>query len=66
MKIGILSRNSKLYSTRRLIEACEKRGHEYKIIDALSCYMNINSTKPSIHLRGENLENLCLHESDII
>lgn len=55
MKIGILSRNSNLYSTRRLMEACEARGHEYKIIDALSCYMNINSTQPSIHLRGEDL-----------
>lgn len=57
MKIGILSRNSNLYSTRRLIEACEARGHEYKIIDALHCYMNINSTLPSIHLKGENLVN---------
>lgn len=55
MKIGILSRNSKLYSTRRLIEACEARGHEYKIIDVLRCYMNINSTQPSIHLKGEDL-----------
>lgn len=55
MKIGILSRNPRLYSTRRLIEACEARGHQYKIIDALSCYMNINSTQPSIHLRGEDL-----------
>lgn len=55
MKIGILSRNKKLYSTRRLMEACEQRGHEYKIIDALRCYMNINSTQPSIHLAGEDL-----------
>ncbi|USH04555.1 30S ribosomal protein S6--L-glutamate ligase [Grimontia kaedaensis] len=55
MKIGILSRNENLYSTRRLIEACEQRGHEYKIIDALRCYMNINSTQPSIHLKGEDL-----------
>ncbi|MFD2177969.1 30S ribosomal protein S6--L-glutamate ligase [Veronia pacifica] len=55
MKIGILSRNKDLYSTRRLIEACEQRGHEFKIIDALRCYMNINSTQPSVHLRGEDL-----------
>ncbi|MDV5169298.1 30S ribosomal protein S6--L-glutamate ligase [Photobacterium rosenbergii] len=55
MKIGILSRNKELYSTRRLIEACEQRGHEHKVIDALRCYMNINSTMPSIHLRGEEL-----------
>ncbi len=28
MKIAVLSRNPKLYSTRRLVEAAEKRGHE--------------------------------------
>ncbi|HDB1433418.1 TPA: hypothetical protein O6E26_003681, partial [Vibrio cholerae] len=28
MKIGILSRNASLYSTKRLIEACKQRGHE--------------------------------------
>ena len=43
MKLGILSRNQNLYSTRRLIEAAEQRGHEVKVIDALRCYMNINS-----------------------
>ncbi|MDW6093652.1 30S ribosomal protein S6--L-glutamate ligase [Vibrio rhizosphaerae] len=55
MKIGILSRNSSLYSTQRLIEACKERGHEYKVIDALRCYMNINSEKPEIHFKGEQL-----------
>ncbi|WP_010322692.1 30S ribosomal protein S6--L-glutamate ligase [Marinobacterium stanieri] len=55
MKIGILSRNSSLYSTRRLIEACKERGHEVKVIDALRCYMNINSDQPSIHFKGEDL-----------
>lgn len=55
MKIGILSRNSSLYSTKRLIEACKERGHEVKVIDALRCYMNINSDKPEIHFKGEEL-----------
>lgn len=55
MKIAILSRNKKLYSTRRLIEACESRGHEVRVLDALHCYMNITSSKPSIHYRGEEL-----------
>lgn len=56
MKIGILSRNKKLYSTRRLVEACEQRGHEVRVIDTLRCYMNITSNKPEIHYRGEILE----------
>jgi len=55
MKIGILSRNSSLYSTKRLIQACKEHGHEVKVIDALRCYMNINSLKPEIHFKGENL-----------
>jgi ribosomal protein S6--L-glutamate ligase len=55
MKIGILSRNSSLYSTKRLIEASHERGHEVKVIDALRCYMNINSLQPEIHFKGEEL-----------
>jgi len=55
MKIAVLSRNRRLYSTRRLIEAAESRGHEVRVIDVLRCYMNITSHKPSVHYRGENL-----------
>lgn len=56
MKIAILSRNRKLYSTRRLIEAAEKRGHEVRVIDILRCYMNIASHKPMVYFKGEALE----------
>jgi ribosomal protein S6--L-glutamate ligase len=55
MKIAILSRNTKLYSTRRLIEAAKDRGHEVRVLDALRCYMNITSHRPSIHYKGEDL-----------
>jgi len=55
MKIGILSRNPKLYSTRRLVEAAQARGHEVHVIDVLRCYMNITSMKPEVHYKGENL-----------
>ncbi|MDT8311715.1 MAG: 30S ribosomal protein S6--L-glutamate ligase [Methylophaga sp.] len=55
MKIGILSRNAKLYSTQRLIEAAEARGHEVHVLDVLRCYMNITSMKPEVHYKGENL-----------
>jgi ribosomal protein S6--L-glutamate ligase len=56
MKIAVLSRNKKLYSTRRLVEAAEARGHEVMVIDVLRCYMNITSHRPSIHYRGEVLD----------
>ena len=56
MKIAILSRNPRLYSTRRLIEAGTQRGHEMVVIDTLRAYMNIASHKPQIHYRGAALE----------
>jgi ribosomal protein S6--L-glutamate ligase len=56
MRIALLSRNRNLYSSRRLIEAAEERGHEIRVLDVLRCYMNINSKKPSIHYKGDELE----------
>jgi len=55
MKIGILSRNEDLYSTRRLKEAAKVQGHEVSVIDYLRCYMNITSSHPSVHFGGEAL-----------
>ena len=56
MNIALLSRYKKLYSSRRLIEAAESRGHEIRVVDVLRCYMNITSLKPTIHYRGEVLD----------
>lgn len=56
MKIAVLSRDAKLYSTKRLKEAAVKRGHEVKIIDYLRCYMDITSHKPKVMYQGEPLE----------
>ncbi|MCC5796228.1 MAG: 30S ribosomal protein S6--L-glutamate ligase [Methylophaga sp.] len=55
MKIAVLSRNPKLYSTQRLVEAATARGHEVHVLDVLRCYMNITSLKPEVHYKGENL-----------
>ena len=55
MKIGILSQFPQLYSTQRLVAACQSRGHEAVVINTLNCYMNINSIKPSIHYEGTEL-----------
>lgn len=55
MKIALLSRNPKLYSTRRLVEAARQRGHEIRILDVLRCYMNITSHRSGIHYKGEEL-----------
>ncbi|MFP4609948.1 MAG: 30S ribosomal protein S6--L-glutamate ligase [Thiohalophilus sp.] len=55
MKIAIMSRNAKLYSSRRLAEAAKERGHEVSVINPLKCYMDITSMRPSIYYRGEKL-----------
>lgn len=54
MKIGILSRNRKLYSTSRLVEAAKARGHEVKVIDALKCYMNITANDPVVYYQNKD------------
>ena len=41
MKIAILSRNTRLYSTKRLVEAARERGHVVRVLDPLRCYVRI-------------------------
>jgi ribosomal protein S6--L-glutamate ligase len=53
MKIAVLSTNRNLYSTKRLVEAGEARGHQMPVINHKRCYMNITSHNPSIHIKGE-------------
>ena len=58
MKIGILSTNPNLYSTRRLVEAGKKRGQEMPVINHRRCYMNITSHNPSIHYKGVAIDGI--------
>ena len=55
MKLAILSRNSKLYSTRRLVEAARTRGHTVRVLDPLRCYMHISSEGFDMHYKGAPL-----------
>lgn len=56
MNICILSRNPRLYSTRRLVEAGQSRGHQMEVIDPLRCYMNITSHNPEIYFKDKRLD----------
>jgi ribosomal protein S6--L-glutamate ligase len=56
MKIVILSRKPSLYSTRRLREAGEQRGHDVQVIDYLRCYMNITAHNPQVIFRGQPIQ----------
>ena len=55
MKIAILSRKQTIFSTKRLKEAGEERGHEMHVIDYLRCYMNITSHRPMVVYKGDLL-----------
>ena len=52
MKLAILSRNSKLYSTRRLVEAARERHHSVRVLDPLRCYLRISSDGFEMHHKG--------------
>lgn len=55
MKIAILSRNTKLYSTARLVEAARARGHRVRVLDPLRCYMRIAPGDFAVHYKGRAL-----------
>ena len=55
MKLAILSRKASLYSTRRLKEAGETRGHQVRVVDYLRCYIDITSHHPKVMYQGEPL-----------
>ncbi|MFN5621629.1 MAG: 30S ribosomal protein S6--L-glutamate ligase [Flavobacteriales bacterium] len=55
MNIVILSRDSKLYSTRRLVEAGEQHGHHVRVLDHLKCNLVIEKKKPKVIYKGEEI-----------
>jgi ribosomal protein S6--L-glutamate ligase len=55
MNLVVLSRNAKLYSTKRLVEAAQKRGHEIRVIDHSKCDLVIEKKKPKVLYRGEEI-----------
>jgi ribosomal protein S6--L-glutamate ligase len=58
MKIAVLSRNPKLYSTKRLIEAARERGHEALVLDHLKCSVIGEHNNPRIIYEGEELKDI--------
>ncbi|MEM6376160.1 MAG: 30S ribosomal protein S6--L-glutamate ligase [Pseudomonadota bacterium] len=54
LRICVLSREDN-YSTRRLVEEGEKRGHTVEVINTTRCYMAINSLAPEVHYDGKRL-----------
>ncbi|MBJ3763484.1 30S ribosomal protein S6--L-glutamate ligase [Maribius pontilimi] len=55
LRIAVLSRETMSYSTRRIVEEGEQRGHTVEVIDTLRCYMTLNAMAPDIHYDGKRL-----------
>lgn len=55
MKLAILSRSSACYSTRRLREAAEKRGHNVKVLDTLRFAIDLEKGEPDLYFRSKRL-----------
>lgn len=56
MKIYILSRAKKLYSTQRMVDEARLRGHEVKVIDPLKCDIKLERRKPTVYYKGKPLD----------
>jgi ribosomal protein S6--L-glutamate ligase len=57
MKIALLSQDALLYSTRRLKEAAEAKGHNIRVVDYMRCYINVSTPHPCVMYSGKPLEN---------
>ena len=57
MKLAILSCNSKCYSTARLREAAEERGHKVKVLNTLRFSIDVEAGEPDLSFRSKPLSN---------
>jgi len=55
LRIGILSRLPRGYSTERLREACLRAGHRVRVLDTLRVSVLIGPRRPKLFYRGEKL-----------
>jgi ribosomal protein S6--L-glutamate ligase len=55
MRIIILSKGSGNYSTKRLKQEAETRGHEVRVVNYAQCYVSVESNKPVVRYHGEEI-----------
>jgi len=55
MKIAILSNGNANYSTKRLVEEAEQRGHEVRVIKYKNCYLSLDEKDPKVYYHGKTL-----------
>ncbi|MCW2923898.1 MAG: rimK [Thermoleophilia bacterium] len=55
LRLLVLSRRRRLYSTRRLVEAAAARGHDVRVVDHTKCYVEVRNSGPTVFYEGEAL-----------
>ena len=55
MKIAILSRAPRAYSTQRLTTAARERGHTVRVLNTLRFAIDLSSQEPNLQYRGKQL-----------
>lgn len=58
MNIAILSKGPGNYSTKRLKEEAEARGHNVRIIDYAKCYVTVEQGNPIVRYEGESVHDV--------
>lgn len=58
MNIVILSNGTANYSTKRLREEAESRGHNVRVVQYKNCYAAMERSNPAVNYRGEVLKNV--------
>lgn len=55
MNLAILSNGNANYSTKRLVEEAEKRGHKVKVIKYKNCYLSLDDKHPDVYYKDKKL-----------
>ena len=57
MDIGLLSVSMNVYSTKRIADEAENRGHYIELIDHTKCSVKLGSGKPKVYYLNEDITN---------
>ncbi len=58
MNIVILSKGSGNYSTKRLKEEAQARGHKVRIVNYSQCYVSVEQNRPVVRHKGEEIKDV--------
>ncbi len=58
MKIAVLSRGPGLYSTQRIVQSGQHRGHQMLVVDHMRCDLRIEKNNPEVYYFNRKLDNL--------